>query len=853
MRRFCVTCLHLRRHRITRTPVVIPPAASGETPMPDHSGSRVGLWLLVTVDLACDIASSLVGGVTPLAYFEDVITSSDEPSDGLFWSTLREEAAAVVPPGDPFLVAGTSLPAMKARQARFGQRMLARGDRLGELIAAGLSSEFEGGYLVSTNRLSADQIEELRSLAPEAEATVLAELGQAFGELRSVLAGLDPLLTTAQISFNHTVGFAGTYDEPSNDRSEVSVEIVASLFASQPVRERAEQADSGTIQMIEDLLESIRWLQQLVLVLQAWNDQDERAGYLRMVGRMRLSSVRGESYASHGQEVAVAVLRPLGTRMRREFGFTIDDFLAVANAAYGLVVDRLNDHSSRMAVVFSRVAAASVGDLTETQKLELGSEVMGAFDDLPRQLVFLAADVATHGGLDVAVVASVLERTSVSAGELDSNAYRSALDPCPLWQRPFLRSGDKYVLPVAGHALRSPLDAFEQGLLSTMSTFSRRRAEAVDALALRYLADALPGSEVFGPGAYYVYDDGDGSARYETDGIVVFDGWVLVVEGKANSLSLQSHRGDLVRLGRDIADSLRDAWGQCARVQRYLTSASTVTFENERGDRSFTVEGAEPNRVLFVNPMLHTLGVFAFELPRLASLVSFKSSGVPWPVLITDLRVITELSGPAGLLHYMVWRSQLPLGDGMYAVDELDIFGSYLFGGVGGPSPGPGLLVSLASSTTTFDQYYFAVEAGKAPEPPRRVLGDWLESVLDDLATTRPYLWLDQSFIVLDLTLMQAAWLSSFAETLASRQIKAGRWFAQQFGDIVAVAVADGVEWTEVLLEVSPTISLGSRWFAVRLERDGPRFISCARNPERTDDSALASARRRPHPIPPDS
>ncbi len=406
---------------------------------------------------------------------------------------------------------------------------------------------------------------------------MFAELTEAFDELRSALTGLDPLLTTAQISFNHTVGVAGVYHEPTNDRSEVSVEIVASLFASQPTSDHVEQADSGTIQRIEDLLESIRWLQPLVLVIQAWNDPDDQDGYLRMVGRMRLSAVRGEAYASHGQDLAVAVLRPLDARTRREFGFTIDEFLAVANAAYHLVVDRVNDQSGRMAAVFARVAAASTGDLTEAQKLELGSQVMGAFDDLPRSLVFTAPEVAAHGDLEPDVASRVLERMSLTPGELEPSAYRSALDLCPFWQRPFLRSGEEYVLPVAGHALRSPLDVFEQQLLSASNTFSKHRAEAVDRLALGYLAGALPGCEVFGPGAYYHFDDGDGPRRYETDGIVVFEGWVLVVEGKANTFRHQSHRGDLRRLGRDIADSLRDAWSQCARVQRYLTSASAAS------------------------------------------------------------------------------------------------------------------------------------------------------------------------------------------------------------------------------------------------------------------------------------
>ena len=183
---------------------------------------------------------------------------------------------------------------------------------------------------------------------------MFAELTEAFDELRLVLTGVDPLLTTAEISFNHTVGIAGEYDEPTNERSEVSVEIVASLFASQLTAEHLEQADSGTIQRIEDLLGSIRWLQQLLLVLQAWNDADDQDGYLRMVGRMRLSSVRGESYASHGQELAMAVLRPLDDRIRGEFGFTVDEFLAVANAAHRLVVDRVTSSAPHGGCVRSR-------------------------------------------------------------------------------------------------------------------------------------------------------------------------------------------------------------------------------------------------------------------------------------------------------------------------------------------------------------------------------------------------------------------------------------------------------------------------------------------------------------------
>ena len=107
-------------------------------------------------------------------------------------SDLASEAAAMVPPGDPFGVAGTSLPAMMARQDRMKARMLARGDRLGELIAAGLDARLEGDRLLSEDRLSADQAAEVEALAPEAADAEFKKLTDAVDRLRTRLASLDP-------------------------------------------------------------------------------------------------------------------------------------------------------------------------------------------------------------------------------------------------------------------------------------------------------------------------------------------------------------------------------------------------------------------------------------------------------------------------------------------------------------------------------------------------------------------------------------------------------------------------------------------------------------------------------------
>lgn len=88
------------------------------------------------------------------------------------------------------------------------------------------------------------------------------------------------------------------------------------------------------------------------------------------------------------------------------------------------------------------------------------------------------------------------------------------------------------------------------------------------------------------------------------------------------------------------------------------------------------------------------------------------------------------------------------------------------------------------------------------------MLGDRLGPI-NQLASAGLQRLMDQSFMILDLTLGEAPELSAWFEPSLSNR----RWCASQSGDIAAVAAANNVERTEVLLRVSPIIARWSRWF----------------------------------------
>lgn len=742
--------------------------------------------------------------------------------------SLAEVAAALVPAGDPSFVGSTALPALKARQEKRMERFSKRPDRFSQLLSKSIVSNFVGDLLVGRNTLTESQQAELIALAPTAASAFRDELIEFMDRIRSLLSPLDPLLTTAQISYNHTFVGWGNYYEPTSESQDVAVEIVASIFASQESG-GSEHPTSQDIQAIEDLLAELSDVQMLSNFAATFASKDD-GGYLRMAGMTNWTNVRGDAYVHHARDLAFAIFDPVESMMLSEFGFTISDFYEVADAAVSLTEQNVDEHcrtKTEKINTFMRIEE----ELTAAQRDAASGVLDSLFDGLPQCLVVTVSEIAEYGSLDPDLVQKVLGNLSVSVGELTEDDYGGPMSVTPLFTRPFLRSREAYVLPVAGHLLRSPHDLFEVRLLKRWPKFSDHRANTIDNFAAVLLSQALPGAEV-ATNLHYQFDDGDGVRDFETDGIAVFENFCLIIEGKAGAMSAQAQRGDLVRLQRDLRQSLDKAWRQCGRVHRYVSACDPAIFTDSHRKTVLRIESPARLKVLYINPMLHSLGAYAHEIPKLRALGLFPKGGSPWPVLITDLRVIVEMiSTPAELLHYIQWRMSLPIGESMIVVDELDIFGAYLFGRVGKTNLRDNEHVFFGSSTTDFDAFYAGV-LGDAPiqERPHRVLGDLFETTLRELAETRPPGWLKSSFVILDLPLREAAELTGWAETIAYDEITGRRWIARQFGESVIVALADEVTATEVLLEIAQKVPTSERRFMVQLEKLGPRLLLSQRS-----------------------
>jgi hypothetical protein len=388
-------------------------------------------------------------------------------------------------------------------------------------------------------------------------------------------------------------------------------------------------------------------------------------------------------------------------------------------------------------------------------------------------------------------VVAVLRELSVEIGTIEPTAYTGLFDPSPLVERPFLRHGDRYILPVPGMLQRDLFTVFDARLMRSRSGYSKRRAKTLDVLAVGWLASMLPGATTY-TNLHYGED--------ELDGLVLFEDTAFVVEGKGSAISFQARRGDVGRLVNEIRRSVEEAREQGIRARDFILGTGESVFFNDHGNEILRLPEEAVREVQIVNPTIHELAGHAPQLARFRSRGLFQDGDLPWSVYINDLRVIAETcENPAVFLHYLVWRARLPLGEQVIVADELDLWGAYLFG-ARFPPLDKNRFHYIANSTTDFDAYYDGLQ-GRGPkrEAPRKFLEEPAKAFVARMAAERPPGWRKAAGALLDLSIPELAFVCGKAKGAGQIATAEGGFVEVSFGRGVLIGVPKQADLGQVL------------------------------------------------------
>ncbi len=253
----------------------------------------------------------------------------------------------------------------------------------------------------------------------------------------------------------------------------------------------------------------------------------------------------------------------------------------------------------------------------------------------------------------------------------------------PLFKRPFIKlDGKYYCFNLSGlfdHFYRQlEKRVFAESQCHKQGWISARK-KVTETLPFVYLKRLLPGADCHTEIYYWLGEGGAAAQRYETDGVLVFDDHLFIVEVKSGSFTYTSPATDVDAHVQSIKNLVEAPAKQGNRFLRYLQTAEEVPLHDQEGKEAGRLRLKDYRQVTICAVTLDPFTEIAAQVQHLSA-IGVGLEGEPvWSLSLDDLRVYADIfSNPLEFLHYVQVRRDSLSSDHVQLDDELDHLGMYL-------------------------------------------------------------------------------------------------------------------------------------------------------------------------------
>lgn len=205
------------------------------------------------------------------------------------------------------------------------------------------------------------------------------------------------------------------------------------------------------------------------------------------------------------------------------------------------------------------------------------------------------------------------------------------------------------------------------------------RKEVTESLPFSYLDRLLPGAICFKAVYYWMSEHGKPASRYETDGILMFDDHLLIIEVKAGAFTHTSPATDVDAHVKSLKALVAAPAQQGHRFLRYLQSAEEVPIFHADGSELLRVRLKDFREVTVCAITLDPFTELAAQAQRLSTIGVEVGVNPIWSLSLDDLRVYADIfTNPLEFLHFVQQRKEAYKSTRLQLDDELDHLGLYL-------------------------------------------------------------------------------------------------------------------------------------------------------------------------------
>jgi hypothetical protein len=561
-----------------------------------------------------------------------------------------------------------------------------------------------GTELFTRTHWDPDEFEKYRQRLKRHRPQLKTEIDAKVRRIETIIQSYDPFFLLLSVSTENCIGPADKWSRGTSETNICYAEYAQSLILAQEQLTFDQEPSKEVVDEFKSLIKSLFHDVWMYFGFEMAEDAaDKNKSYLRFLSILQYLFVRGDSIPQHHTDLMTDLFSPHDIFFKTHYGFSASEILsAEAEIERQLEQDfnryvELQTGASEALEKFKDFIQSYDGD-TSTGL----DEILEAFLGVPevsshqRSLKDLHASIKEQPFSiepNEAVPAELLKQVSAALGD---NRHFSTFQKAPGWptndsvvhSRPLIEHCGTYYCFVPqllfyniGRILEQWIQEKDKGYFET--TYQDMRGKYIETKALEYLGKILPGAQVFGQLYYRVTEDGV-EKRVETDGLILYDRNLIIIETKAGSLHVAARRGGLKKMEKDCREILEGAYQQARRTLSYIRGTNEPKFEFKNGEEALVIKNKEEICDFWmINVSAENLGHLAAQLNSLRALNLMQVSEWPWSVFVNDLRVIAELiEFPSELFHYLQKRTRLNEFPQFSSSDELEIFMFYLHKGL---------------------------------------------------------------------------------------------------------------------------------------------------------------------------
>jgi len=662
------------------------------------------------------------------------------------------------------------------------------------LIGKGVRIERHGRFMyIDTHRSETEHKEIIAALA-YARSHLEKDIPHKAEQLREQLKPYSSFDIIANISFINLFVDPEKYKEYAHEGLQFIVEYITLLCLMDDFSEGGNplEQDPPDLQNIQNTAKEILNNTLLYMATKRANPDNpvpptplERFQYHSF---SRNLVVRNPGYFHHQTEVLRGLFsfEPVRNWTINFLGFEIEDAISLVEAIEKIMSGRISErqeqakdsekHLRREVRLFrkgkskdceySENVLSELAKLSDKKMFKKIKHLLTAwiFFGLGTTFSFTTEELAEESGKSIDVAKNFLGCFSIGFGEV-SHDFMWPNPTHPLRFQPIVHHDGRYLCPAPAllfwglkAALEEMLNPGSPRVINNdgrlWERYQKHRSDYLVSEGVKLISEILKHGKSY-QNLKYQFEENGQLKEYELDGLVLYDKFAFLIEGKAGILTEPAKRGARKRIMSDIEKLIGESHVQATRVEKYISTTKEPEFYLQDG-QELKIDKSNLDTSFLVTLTLDSLDTFSPVLYQVAELGIFGEGKLPWAVYLLDLKVIREfIEFPSQFIHYLNRRLRINELANIEAHDELDWLGYYFLEGLYFEDVSKSGVdrFQLLSYTTAMDDYFMHQTGERiTPAPkPHQQMPELFKQIVLELEEKHPIGYSKIVCILLDM------------------------------------------------------------------------------------------------------